>query len=57
MEDKIQKEFGDPEEEARKRKREALAKKRMERSKKVVFTPFPPDDRENPNVQRPFDTF
>ena len=57
LEDKISKEFGDPEEEARKRKRELKAKKMAEKSKKIAWTPFPPDDRENFNANRPYETF
>jgi hypothetical protein len=57
LEEKISKEFGDPEEEMRRKKREKLAKKKAMRKQKVIFTPFPPDDRENPFSTRPYDVY
>jgi len=48
LEEKISKEFGDPEEELKRKKKERLAKRKEQKEKKILFTPFPPDDRENP---------
>ena len=57
LEEKITKEFGDPEEELRRKKQQSLAKKKEQKQKKVAFTPFPPDDRENPFSTRPYDMY
>ena len=57
LEEKISKEFGDPEEELKRKKKERLAKRKEQKEKKILFTPFPPDDRENPYAQRSYDIF
>jgi hypothetical protein len=34
-----------------------LARKKALKAKKIIYTPYPPDDRENPYHARPFEPF